>query len=215
MGDISRYFRFRNSKRFLDSARNDNSPVQQKSFARRSGRKTSQMIQSRRSELATGRVRPIRHRDGFVRTANWRTGLALMRRRRGVNVDLCLALRLSRRCRRWIHDRRVGFLFLARRVGHGCFLLLTSRQKRGANKEADVFLHVSIGRISPANYLRCRRSARRRRGRLSCGAGSRFGCRGRVCGRGGGFGLLFTSRKERGASQDADVFLHSWKSSII
>ena len=90
--------------------------VQQKSFAPHSGRKTLQMIRFR-----------------------------CLRRRRCVDVDVRLALRLCRRRR--IHNRGVAFLFLGRRVRYGCFLLLTSRQKRGPHQEADIFVHVSIGRI--------------------------------------------------------------------
>jgi len=70
-----------------------------------------------------------------------------LRRRRRVDVDVRLGLRLCRSRRGRIHNRRVALLFLRRRVRYRRFFLLTSRQKRGTNQEADVFVHVSIGRI--------------------------------------------------------------------
>lgn len=133
-----------------------------------------------------------------------------LRRRRSVDVDIRLALRLCRRSRRRIYNRSVALLFLAGRVCYCCFLLLTSRQKRGTNEEADVFVHV--GRTdSDADYLRCWRRTRSRSG-LSRGASGRFG--GSACRRGGRFSFLFASREKRGAGQDANVFLHNVRSSV-
>jgi len=57
---------------------------------------------------------------------------------------------------------------------------------------------------------RWRRSSGRLRSRRTCRGGRRF-CRSGAagtCSRRDGFGFLLTSRKQRGASQDADVFLH-------
>ena len=65
------------------AARHDTNPVQQKSFVRRSERKTSQII-------------------GFRRLG----------RRRRIDVDVRLALRLCRGRWRRIHNRRVALLFL-------------------------------------------------------------------------------------------------------
>ena len=70
-----------------------------------------------------------------------------LRRRRGVDVDVRLALRFCRSRRGRIHNRGVALLFLTGRIRNRCFLLLTSRQERGTNEEADVFVHVCIGRI--------------------------------------------------------------------
>ena len=69
-----------------------------------------------------------------------------LRSGRGVDVHLSF-LRLGRSGRRWVYHRDVALFFFRRRIRHGCFLLLTSRQKRGTNQEADVFVHVRIGRI--------------------------------------------------------------------
>ena len=91
----------------------------------------------------------------------WRTkdfannSMRCLRRRRRVDVDVRLALRLGRSCRRGIHNRGVALLFLRRRVCYRRFFLLTSRQKCGAQQEADVFVHVSRT-DSDANYLRRR-----------------------------------------------------------
>ena len=54
-----------------------------------------------------------------------------LRRRRSVYVDVRLRLGLGGGRR--IHDGRVALLFLARRIGDSCFLLLASRQERGAH----------------------------------------------------------------------------------
>ena len=50
-----------------------------------------------------------------------------------MDVDVGLGLRFGRRRRRFFDDRRVGLLFLSRRIGDGSFLLLTSRKQRGAH----------------------------------------------------------------------------------
>ena len=92
--------------------------------------------------------------------------------------------------------------FFRRRVRYGCFFLLTSRQKRGTNEEADVFVHVSRT-DSDINYLRCWCRT------LSRGASGRFG--GSACRRGGRFSFLFASRQKGDARQDANVFLHNFK----
>jgi hypothetical protein len=76
--------------------------VQQKPFAHRSERKTSQII-------------------GFRR----------LRRRRRVDVDIGFSFRLG--SGRRIHNCSVALLFLRRRIRYRCFLLLTSRQKRGTH----------------------------------------------------------------------------------
>ncbi len=133
-----------------------------------------------------------------------------LRRRRRVDVDVRLGLRLCRSRRGRIHNRSVALLFLRRRVGYGRFLLLTSRQKRGTNQEADVFVHVRLGRIRKLIYLRCRRRTCSCRRRLGGTAGGRIGGRRR----GGRFSFLFASRQKCGARQDANVFLHNMERSV-
>ena len=78
-----------------------------------------------------------------------------LRRRRRVDVDVRLGLRLRGGCGRRIHNRRVALLFLRWRVRYRRFFLLTGRQECGTHQEADVFVHVSRT-DSDANYLRCR-----------------------------------------------------------
>jgi hypothetical protein len=54
-----------------------------------------------------------------------------LRRRRCVDVNVGLGFRLGRRRRRFLDDRRIGFLFLGRRIRYRRFLLLASGQQRG------------------------------------------------------------------------------------
>jgi hypothetical protein len=66
-------------------------------------------------------------------------------RGRRVNVDLRLRFRFGRGRR--IYNCRVALFFLSGRICDRGFFLLTRGKKRRANKEAEVFFHVSIGRI--------------------------------------------------------------------
>jgi hypothetical protein len=75
------------------------------------------------------------------------------------------------------------------------------------------------GNLVGWSWRNCRCGLRRR----SCGGSRRFWSRGRFRRRRGGrtrrrcgFGFLLTGREQRGASQNADVFLHSssWKRDI-
>ena len=66
-------------------------------------------------------------------------GLAGLGRRRCIDVNLGLGFRFRRRRR--IHNRGVALLFLSRRIRYRRFFLLTSREERGTNQQADVFVH--------------------------------------------------------------------------
>jgi hypothetical protein len=62
-----------------------------------------------------------------------------LRRRRSIDVNVRLGFRF--RLRRRIHDGGVALLFLSRRIRYRRFFLLTSREERGTNQQADVFVH--------------------------------------------------------------------------
>jgi hypothetical protein len=130
-------------------------------------------------------------------------GVTDLWRRRSVDVNVGLGFRFCRR--RWIHNGGVALLFLSRRIRYGRLFLLTRREERGANQEADVFVH-KYWTCWVVDYLRSWRWARRG----GC-AGGCFRRSGRAGGRRYRFSLLFASREQHGAGQNADVFLHKRK----
>lgn len=65
-----------------------------------------------------------------------------LRSGRGVDVHLSF-LRLGRSGRRWVYHRDVALFFFRRRIRHGRFLLLTSREQRNASEQTNILSHVS------------------------------------------------------------------------
>ena len=65
-----------------------------------------------------------------------------LRSGRGVDVHLSF-LRLSRSGWRWVHHRGVTLFFFRRRIRHGRFLLLTSREQGHASEQTNISSHVS------------------------------------------------------------------------
>src|SRR6266436_563128 len=65
-----------------------------------------------------------------------------LRSGRGVNVHLRF-LRLSRSGWRWVHHRGIALFFFRRRIRHGRFFLLTSREQRHAGEQTNISSHVS------------------------------------------------------------------------
>src|SRR5439155_22177402 len=61
---------------------------------------------------------------------------------RGVDVHLSF-LRLSRSRWRWVYHRGVTLFFFRRRIRHGRFLLLTSREQGNASEQTNISSHVS------------------------------------------------------------------------
>jgi hypothetical protein len=78
-------------------------------------------------------------------------GFAGLRRRRCSDVDIGLGFRFRFRRRRRIHNG--GLLFLGRRIVYRRFFLLASREERGANQQANVFVHECWTRRA-VDYLR-------------------------------------------------------------
>src|SRR5438067_7250533 len=64
-----------------------------------------------------------------------------LRSGRGVDVHLSF-LRLSRSGWRLVHHRGVILFFFRRRIRHGRFLLLTSREQRHASEQTNISSHV-------------------------------------------------------------------------
>jgi hypothetical protein len=84
------------------------------------------------------KVFPRRHLDWTLQMTRFRN----LRSRRGVDVHLSF-LRLGRSGRRWVYHRDVALFFFRRRIRHGRFLLLTSREQRNASEQTNIFSHVS------------------------------------------------------------------------